>query len=97
MLTEKEEAQLEKLIGKKAKRHVPLTKRELKEMKRRSTGYMSDPIGQHLKTMTGFLNELGSWGNMVATDNMRLLQDIEYYINKLEQTENEVSTEPKPS
>lgn len=83
MLTSEEKVRLERLKRKEMEPYIPLTERELKEYIDRAVDYSSAALG-HLKGFTDFANSIGQYTNRIATDNLRLLDEIYYYRQELE-------------
>jgi hypothetical protein len=91
MLTPKERIRLMQLEEKSKEIHQPLTADEITAFFDRAEEYGGMSLG-NLQGMTEFLNSLQARIHSVVQDNVRLLQDVEYYRDLMKQYQTPVSS-----
>lgn len=91
MLTPKEKLRLMQLEEKSKETHEPLTPEEIGAFFERAEGYGGMALG-NLQGMTDFLNSLQMRIHSVVQDNVRLLQEVEYYRDLAKQYQTTVAS-----
>ena len=94
MLTAKEKRTLIALQEKEKETYIPLTEKELEEAYIRQVEYAEKPIG-YLQGFTEFCNAMGQWNSKVVYENLRLLQEIDYYRSELEKAKEQIKSKDK--